>query len=120
MATHNTTGKNGEDRAAQYLEDLGYRIIARNWRNRGRKELDIVAIDGDTLVFVEVKTRTANTLTSPFDAVNGLKMHRLTLAADSFIRAHNINMNARFDVIGITGSKIEHIKNAFVPSATYY
>ncbi|MCQ2196256.1 MAG: YraN family protein [Bacteroidaceae bacterium] len=120
MATHNTTGKNGEDCAAQYLEDLGYRIIARNWRNRGRKELDIVAIDGDTLVFVEVKTRTANTLTSPFDAVNGLKMHRLTLAADSFIRAHNINMNARFDVIGITGSKIEHIKNAFMPAATYY
>ncbi len=120
MAQHNITGKNGEDRAAQYLEDKGYRILARNWRNRGRKELDIVAIDGNTLVFVEVKTRSANSLTSPFEAINGLKMHRLTLAADSFIRSHSINMNARFDVIGITGDKIEHIENAFVPSATYY
>lgn len=115
MAEHNTLGQQGEDRAVQFLIDKGYRIIARNWRNRGRKELDIVAIDGETLVFVEVKTRAANSLTSPFDAINGLKMHRLTLAADSFIRTKHLDMNARFDVIGITGSKIEHIENAFMP-----
>ncbi|MBQ0019048.1 MAG: YraN family protein [Bacteroidales bacterium] len=120
MAQHNNTGSQGEDRAAQYLMDKGYQIVARNWHNRGRKEIDIVAIDGGTLVFVEVKTRAANSLTSPFQAITWQKMHRLTLAADSFIRTNHINMNARFDVIGITGTEIEHIENAFTPSATFY
>lgn len=115
MAAHNDMGRQGEDRAVQYLVDKGYQIVARNWHNRGRKELDIVAIDGDTLVFVEVKTRMAGSLANPFDAINPLKMHRLTLAADSFIRSHHLSLNARFDVIGIIGDKIEHIPHAFMP-----
>lgn len=120
MAQHNITGLQGEDRAAQYLLDKGYHIVARNWHNRGRKELDIVAVDGDTMVFVEVKTRRANSLTSPLEAINAAKIHRLALAAHSFIRINHITMNVRFDVIGITGALIEHIENAFFPPAVYY
>lgn len=56
MAQHNELGKWGEDLAARMLEDKGYRIIARDWRD-GHKDLDIVAIDDGWLVVVEVKTR---------------------------------------------------------------
>ena len=115
MAQHNITGQQGEDRAARYLIDKGYRIVARNWHNRGRKELDIVAEDGHTLVFVEVKTRRAGSLSSPLDAVTASKMHRLALAANSFLRINHVTMNVRFDVIGIAGDHIEHIENAFLP-----
>ena len=78
MAQHNITGQQGEDQAAQYLINKGYRIVARNWHNRGRKELDIVAEDGHTLVFVEVKTRRDGSLSSPLGAVTPAKMYRLS------------------------------------------
>lgn len=120
MAKHNETGAWGEERAAQYLIEKGYRILSRNWRNRGGKELDIVALDGDTLVFVEVKTRAAHSLIDPLAAVTPLKQHRLVLAADSYIRCHRLNLNARFDIITIQGTDLQHIPNAFRPSATYY
>lgn len=120
MAEHNETGRRGEDTAAQFLIEKGYRIINRNWRNRGRKEIDIVATKDDNLVFVEVKTRRAGSLSNPLAAVTALKQHRLVLAADSFIHTYHISLNPRFDIITITGSTIEHIENAFLPAATYY
>lgn len=120
MAEHNNTGKAGEERAAEYLIEKGYKILCRNWHNRGRKELDIVACKDNTLVFVEVKTRRAGSLSDPLAAVDGRKQHRLVLAADSFIRAKRIDMNARFDVIAITGTEIVHIENAFMPSISCY
>ena len=120
MAQHNITGQQGEDQAAQYLINKGYRIVARNWYNRGRKELDIVAEDGHTLVVVEVKTRRDGSLSSPLGAVTPAKMYRLSLAANSFIRCHQVTMNVRFDIIGIVGQDIVHVENAFVPPATYY
>ena len=52
MAQHNITGQQGENLAAQYLINKGYRIVARNWHNRGRKELDIVAEDGLSLIHI--------------------------------------------------------------------
>ena len=120
MAQHNITGQQGENLAAQYLINKGYRIVARNWHNRGRKELDIVAEDGHTLVFVEVKTRRDGSLSSSLGAVTPAKMYRLSLAANSFIRCHQVTMNVRFDIIGIVGQDIVHVENAFVPPATYY
>lgn len=115
MAQHNITGQQGEDRVVQYLQDKGYRIVARNWHNHGRKEIDIVAEDGRTLVFVEVKTRKVGTLLSPFDSITSTKMRHLALAANSFIRINQVTLDVRFDVIGITGEHIEHIENAFLP-----
>ena len=120
MAEHNNTGRQGEDRAAQHLLDEGYQIISRNWHNRGRKELDIVATKDNTLVFVEVKTRQPGSINDPLRAVDGRKQHRLVLAANSFILQHRIEMNVRFDIIAIMGAEVQHIENAFVPSATYY
>ncbi|MCQ2223795.1 MAG: YraN family protein [Bacteroidaceae bacterium] len=120
MAEHNVTGSQGEDLAVRFLEEKGYQIVCRNWRNRGRKELDIVATKDNTLVFVEVKTRRVGSLSNPLAAVNGQKQHRLVLAANSFIQTHRIDMNVRFDVVAIVGTRIEHIENAFIPSATYY
>lgn len=113
-------GREGEDMAAAYLQRMGYSILERNWHNKGRKELDIIALEGNTVVFVEVKTRKAYSLTSPFDAITAEKKHRLTLAADSYIRMNHLTFSCRFDVIGITGqgesARIEHIQNAFPPT----
>lgn len=117
-------GRQGEEMAAQYLTSKGYRILDRNWQNKGRKELDIVAQQGDTIVFVEVKTRKTSSLTTPIDAVDGRKQHRLVLAADSYLRTHNIDSPSRFDVIGIenydTTPKITHIEWAFTPRVTSF
>ena len=76
--------------------------------------------DGHTLVFVEVKTRRDGSLSSSLGAVTPAKMYRLSLAANSFIRCHQVTMNVRFDIIGIVGQDIVHVENAFVPPATYY
>lgn len=116
MALHNETGKAGEEMAARYLVENGYTILHRNWRNKGGKEIDIVTLKDNTVVFVEVKTRKAGSITTPFEAVNFRKQHNLTLAAHSYIRRYNIQLRTRFDVIGITGDKLEHMIDAFPPA----
>lgn len=70
MATHNDFGKWGEDRAEEYLRQLGYSILSRDWHN-GHKDIDIVAYDNrdDTLVIVEVKTRHRENVTKALQAV---------------------------------------------------
>lgn len=117
-------GRAGEDMAVRFLQEKGYCILDRNWRNRGRKELDIIARKDDTLVFVEVKTRKANSLTSPLDAITYSKRHRVTLAAQSYMLTNGFNLSSRFDVIGIVGygdsAVIEHIENAFPPCNTRF
>ena len=117
MAAHNTLGHNGEDMAAEHLQQQGYCILERNWKNKGRKEIDIIATKDDVVVFVEVKTRRAGTATSPLSAVDRRKQNRICLAADSYLKANRIDFRSRFDVIGIiyndSESKIEHIEDAF-------
>ncbi len=88
MAVHNDLGRKGEDMAAEYLQHEGYCILARNWVNKGRKELDIVATKDDVVVFVEVKTRRLGSLTSPIEAVDARKQHRICMAADSFLKSY--------------------------------
>ena len=65
MALHNDLGHKGEDMAAKYLQEQGYFILERNWMNKGRKELDIIATKDDVIVFVEVKTRKVGSVTTP-------------------------------------------------------
>ncbi|MBO7120332.1 MAG: YraN family protein [Bacteroidaceae bacterium] len=124
MAAHNDLGHRGEDLAAEYLQEQGYCILERNWTNRGRKELDIVATKDDVVVFVEVKTRKVGSATTPISAVNASKQHRVVLAADSYLKAHHIDFRCRFDVIGIIyneyGSRIEHYEDAFKPRPRFY
>ena len=119
MATHNDTGKKGEDIAKQYLETNGYIVKHSNWRT-GRYEVDIIAEKDNWLIFVEVKTRAANFLVNPIETINKKKKENLVEAARAYIRFHNWQGNSRFDIIGIifedNNHKIEHIEDAFFPT----
>ena len=124
MAAHNDLGHKGEDIAADYLQQEGYCILERNWMNNGRKELDIVATKDDVIVFVEVKTRRQGSVTSPIDAVDARKQHRICLAADSFLKAFRVDLPCRFDVVCIIyndkASRVEHVEDAFRPRLRTY
>ena len=76
MSEHNDVGREGEALAANFLQQKGYEIVDRNWRY-GPKEIDIVARDGDTMVFVEVKTRSTLAFELPQEAVTKKKMKNL-------------------------------------------
>lgn len=118
MAKHNILGKEGEEMAAGYLEQEGYTVLDRNWRC-GHKELDLVVTRDDTIVFVEVKTRTGTEWGDPEDAVTDRKIRRIVNSADAYIRLNRIDMDARFDIISIVLEggefKVEHIEQAFLP-----
>lgn len=114
-------GPRGENAAAKHLRSLGYRIITRNFRT-DLGEIDIIARDGNTLVFVEVKTR-ADDATAPENQVNEHKQRQLTKVAKLYLSRYGIpRPPARFDVVAIvwpTGRdpQIRHLPNAF--SATF-
>ena len=92
------TGAEGEEAAAAMLKALGWRIVARNWRS-GHLELDIVAEDGATLVFVEVKTRAKGGMQRPFEALTAVKKERLVRAAQAWMAAHDAwDVPCRFDL----------------------
>lgn len=114
-----TLGQRGEAAAAKHLRRLGYKIVARGDRF-GPGELDLVAVDRRTVVFVEVKTLRSSDLGHPADAVTAAKQRRLTRLAVTFLKRHRLlDYPARFDVVAVTWPddcrrpKIEHIKNAF-------
>lgn len=113
-------GARGETVAARYLRRHGYKIVARGQRdNLG--ELDLIAVDGRTVVFVEVKTRGSDDKGHPSDAVDDDKQRRLTRLALAYLRRHHLlETAARFDVMAIIWpeghkrpSSIQHIRNAF-------
>src|SRR2546423_14289324 len=94
-------GKTGEDLACGELERRGYAIIARRYRRRGG-ELDIIARDGGTLVFVEVKSRQDHAFGDGADAVNGLKQRRMARLAIEYVMRHRLTDSpCRFDVVSI-------------------
>ena len=111
------TGRHGEDLAADFLDRKGYTILRRNFRLRSG-EIDIIAQDGNLLVFIEVKTRSCSRFGSPFDAVDVHKQHQITRTALAFMSSEMPRDTAvRFDVIGVyldgNTPRIEHLKNAF-------
>lgn len=118
MAKHNELGKQGEDIAVQYLTDEGYEILERNWRNI-HKEVDIIAKDGQFLVFVEVKARRSNEYGEPDLAVTKRKQRMLIAAANAYITRNKLDVETRFDIISIIfkdgESVIDHIEDAFLP-----
>lgn len=110
-------GKIGEDLACRELERRGYAIVARRYRRRGG-ELDIIARDGGTIVFVEVKTRDGRQFGGAVDAVTGLKRRRMVqLALDYLVRHQLTECSSRFDVVSIQledgRPTIEVFQNAF-------
>ncbi len=101
MSTTADLGARGERIAEAYLTDLGFRVIDRNWRCR-QGELDIVARDGDALVFCEVKTRRGTGYGHPVEAVTAAKQKRLRLLAQRWLAAHDEHApDLRFDVVGV-------------------
>lgn len=118
MAEHNILGRSGELLAAEYLESKGYTVLDRNWRC-GHKELDLVARSGDTLVVVEVKTRSDACFGNPEDAVDERKIIRTVMAADAYIRRRRLDLDVRFDIVAITENggqvSVQHIEDAFFP-----
>jgi len=113
-------GNRGENAAVQFLKRKGYRILFRNHKNQFG-EIDIIARDGEFIVFVEVKTRSSDVAGHPAEAVTISKQRQLTKLAMVFLKHHRLlEHRARFDVIAITWPKasteplIEHYINAFL------
>ena len=109
-------GRSGEDRAARHLAGLGYRVLERNYRTP-QGEIDLIALDGGTVVFVEVKTRTSDAFGAPELAVDQRKQGRMIKAALGYLKHKRLHqMPCRFDVVAISGAggeKVELIQNAF-------
>lgn len=109
-------GKTGEQMTARYLTDKGYVILEHNYR-RGHLEIDLIALDGDELVIVEVKSRANDTLLQPEVAVDHKKRLALIRLANEYVKSHNRKENVRFDIVSIVsnpeGAEIKHLKNAY-------
>lgn len=110
-------GDLGEDAAARYLESRGFRVLERNWRYK-QWELDLICRDGDTVVFVEVKTRAATTMGIPADALTRKKQVRLVKAASQYLTKNDLwDEPCRFDLAAVidTGHSmdVDYFEDAF-------
>ena len=118
VRTTSDLGAHGERIAAAYLTDSGLRVLDRNWRCRDG-ELDIVARDGDALVFCEVKTRRAVGFGHPVEAVGHVKQRRLRVLAQRWLATHDEHApELRFDVVGVLvqadrPALVTHLRAAF-------
>lgn len=112
-------GRSGEEIAARYLLQKGYSILERNWRS-GRTEIDIIAENSRFIVFVEVKTRSADYQVHPAEAVNVPKQRTIINAASNYLNSKGLEKEARFDIITIIisseGQETDHIENAYYPT----
>lgn len=118
-------GNRGERAAERFLSQQGFRILARGLRSR-IGELDLVAVEGRQIVFVEVKTRAHHLAGHPVEAVDSAKQRKLTALALAYLKKHRLlNQSARFDVVAITWPEsseeptIEHFRNAFEPTGRF-
>lgn len=116
---HIQTGERGEGLATAFLINKGYEILDRNWRH-GHGEVDIIAMYKDILVFVEVKTRTANYFGQPASFVDSKKMDKLAKIASVYMEKIGHDWEIRFDIIGILlkspqSADITHYEDAWFP-----
>jgi putative endonuclease len=117
QTSHNRRiGEIGETAAAEHLERNGHQVLERNWRC-ARGEIDIITMDGGTVVFVEVKTRTSTSAGHPFDAITAAKHARLRRLMSLWLSGHPVGQHRdiRLDVVGVClgtdgSAGIEHIK----------
>lgn len=108
-------GRRGEDVAAKYLAKEKYKILDRNFACHFG-EIDIVALDGDTVVFVEVKARKNDSFGLPREAVNTHKQKTIVQCAKYWLyNKRRTGAAVRFDVVEILGDKVNHIVDAFRP-----
>ncbi|MCL2329996.1 MAG: YraN family protein [Phycisphaerae bacterium] len=120
MDIRSILGRSGERRGEKFLRRLGYRLVTRNYKCP-LGEIDLIFLDGTTVVFVEVKTRSSSQHADPQDAVNRDKQKRIGRCATYFLRqTQSEHRVCRFDVLAIVdsperGCRIEHFINAFTP-----
>ncbi len=111
-------GRNGEEVAAQYLEEQGYRIRERNW-TFGHREVDLIAEKEELLIIAEVKTQKDRKFGSPQFRVNKAKQENLLQAANGYVRIKGLDREVRFDILAVIinekGEEVHHIENAFGP-----
>jgi putative endonuclease len=117
MHTKDQLGIDGENYAVQYMVGSGHTILTRNWRCP-EGEIDILAMDGQTLVVVEVKTRTSTAYGLPIEAVTWRKAEKIRGLAARYMREEGHHGPVRFDVIGILMPKrgsmqLQHVRAAF-------
>jgi len=112
-------GRRGEDLAAKHLQRIGYRIVGRRERVL-RGDIDIVALDGRTVVFVEVRSRSDTRHGHPAETVGPVKQQRIAELANAYIRRHRLqDCQVRIDVVTVTfgaddaAPVVEHFENAF-------
>jgi putative endonuclease len=122
MADKDVLGRAGEERAARYFEERGYRVLARNWRCP-QGELDLIVGTDRELVVVEVKTRRGDGFGHPFEAIDARKRVRLWRLAAAWMVANPALLQGRrlrIDAIGLTGADpatatLEHLVDVEVP-----
>jgi putative endonuclease len=106
-------GRAGEKRATEFLRKKGFKILQTNYKTH-IGEIDVIAKDGDTIVFVEVKTRISDEYGVPSEAVNVKKQEKYyKVATEYLVREKLMDSPCRFDVIEIENGQINHIFNAF-------
>ncbi len=111
-------GKSGEDVAVEYLKRKKYKIVSKGFRFL-RGEIDIIAYEGETLVFIEVKTRKSTRFSQPEESVTHAKRKQLRRVAEGYLlREHIQDVECRFDVLSLCydefeGYTVKHIKDAF-------
>ena len=117
MAEHNKLGKIGEQMALDFLEKEAYVIKEKNWYFQ-KAEIDIIAQKENTLVCVEVKTRTTSEFGDPQDFVDAKKIKLLVKAMNQYVEVNDLDVEVRFDIIAIIynqhQTKLEHFEDAFL------
>jgi len=109
-ADHIRTGREAEDRAVALVEGRGYRVVDRNYRE-ARGELDIIAWDGDVLVFVEVRARHADCFGAVAESIGPSKRAALIRTARGYLRTHDLeDAPVRFDVVTFAGEDLERVR----------
>ncbi|MBL0912671.1 MAG: YraN family protein [Bacteroidia bacterium] len=116
MALHNKLGRAGEEAALAFLQQAGLQVLHSNWRTHPW-EVDIVALDGKILVFVEVKTRADLRHGLPEEAVTRRKEQHLYSSAEAYLEKYGMENEVRFDIMAVLpkdgGWQIRHIPGAF-------
>ena len=116
VTPNNELGTWGEEQAAEFLIHKGYTILERDWKS-GHRDIDIIATNGQVVVFVEVKARRNRVFGEPEDAIDYMKMHNLRAAINHYVKFKNIRLDIRFDIITVVGTpymgqaEITHIED---------
>ena len=108
----NNRGEKEEERACRHLREKGYKIVARNWLSPFG-EIDIIARDGDTLVFVEVKSRHGRNFISPEETLTVEKRKRIITTARLYLSKMENQVPVRFDFVAVCAGKVTLYQNAF-------